>query len=335
MFNRRFSVAPMMELTDRHCRFLMRCLSKRTLLYTEMVTTGAILFGNKDAHLGFHSSEHPIGLQLGGNDPGALHECAAIAYEYGYDEVNLNVGCPSDRVQKGKFGACLMENPSLVAACTRSMAEAGLPVTVKCRIGTDKFGSYDDFRHFVEVVNSEGGCKTFVVHSRIARLDGFSPKQNREIPPLRHDFVYRLKQEFAELEVVLNGGVTSLDEAQFHLSRVDGVMLGRAAYKAPWILSGVDARLFGSEELNLSRYQVIEEYIAYMVTQLENGVPLHAMVRHLMGLYQGCPGARAWRRSLSENVNRIGAKTSLIRDALLFVEKTINSQMSPNLLLPT
>ena len=318
--DRRFSVAPMMERTDRHCRYFMRLLSRRTLLYTEMVTTGAIVFGDKDRHLAFDPAEQPVALQLGGSDPVALADCAEIGADYGYDEVNLNVGCPSDRVQNARFGACLMADPQLVADCVRAMRDrVGIPITVKCRIGIDDQDDYDAFRGFVDRVADEGGCETFIVHARKAVLAGLSPKENREIPPLKYDYVYRLKNERPELEIIVNGGITSLEASAEHLQHVDGVMMGRAAYQNLSLLADVDQRIFGSEEPSTDIASAIDAFMPYVERELVKGVRLNSLARHLIGLFQGVPGARAWRRYLAENAPRTGAGANVIREAATFV----------------
>jgi tRNA-dihydrouridine synthase A len=315
MVDRRLSVAPMMDRTDRHDRMFLRLISRRTLLYTEMVTTGAILRGDRDRCLAFDAREHPLALQVGGAEPAALAECARIAEDYGYDEINLNVGCPSERVRTGRFGACLMAEPDLVGACVAAMrAASAIPVTVKCRIGIDERDAYEDLRDFVATV-AAAGCPTFVVHARKAVLGGLSPKENREVPPLRYDVVYRLKQEFPEIEVVLNGGVTSLDTAADHLDRVDGVMIGRAAYENPYLLAEADRRLFGERAPPPSRRDIVERLLPYVEARLADGVPLAAITRHILGLFNGQPGARAWRRHLSEHAHRPGAGIEVIRDA--------------------
>jgi tRNA-dihydrouridine synthase A len=306
-FDRRLSVAPMMDRTDRHCRYFLRLITRRALLYTEMVTTGAILFGDRERHLAYDAAEHPVALQLGGADPGALAECAAIGAAYGYDEINLNIGCPSDRVQRGRFGACLMAEPDLVAECVAAMRRAtDIPVTVKCRIGIDERDSYDDLRAFVDPV-ADAGCATFIVHARKAHLQGLSPKENRDVPPLRYDFVYRLKDERPDLEIVINGGVASLMEARKHLAHVDGVMLGRAAYQAPYMLAEADHLFFDGGPAAPSRDDVLETYAQYAEQQRDGGVPLGPLTRHILGLFQGQPGARAWRRHIAEYAHRPGA----------------------------
>jgi tRNA-dihydrouridine synthase A len=298
----------------------MRLLSQRTLLYTEMVTTGAIIFGDQDRHLAFDSTEHPIALQLGGSDPVALADCAEIGADYGYDEINLNVGCPSDRVQNARFGACLMAEPQLVAACVRAMRDrVEIPVTVKCRIGIDDQEDYEAFRTFVDYVADEGGCETFVVHARKAVLAGLSPKENREIPPLKYDYVYRLKNERPELEVIINGGITTLDESAEHLQHIDGVMMGRAAYQNLSLLADVDHRIFGEANTSTDIAAAIEAFMPYVERELAKGVRLNSLARHLIGLFQGLPGARAWRRYLAENAPRAGAGAHIIREAATFV----------------
>ncbi len=319
VINRRFSVAPMMERTDRHCRYFMRLLTRHTLLYTEMVTTSAIVFGDKDRHLAFDPTEHPVALQLGGSDPAALADCAEIGAAYGYDEINLNVGCPSDRVQNARFGACLMAEPQLVADCVRAMRDrVDVPITVKCRIGIDDQDDYPGFLAFVDRVAGEGGCETFIVHARKAVLAGLSPKENREIPPLKYDYVYRLKEERSALEVIINGGIATLEEGAEHLQHVDGVMLGRAAYQNLSLLAEVDHRLYGAAD-PCDIASAIEAFIPYVEAELAKGVRLNTVARHLIGLFQGVPGARAWRRYLAENATRPGAGTNVIREAAMFV----------------
>ncbi len=306
----------MMDWTDRHERYFLRLISKRALLYTEMIPCGAILRGDRERFLGFDEGEHPVALQLGGSDPAELAECAAIAEAYGYDEVNLNVGCPSDRVQNARFGACLMAEPALVGRCFSAMrAATRLPVTVKCRIGIDEKDSYDDLAGFVSTV-AGAGCESFTVHARKAWLSGLSPKQNREIPPLRPEDVYRLKREFPDLEVIMNGGIASLDEAAAHLIRVDGVMLGRAVYQSPYLLAEVDRRFFGEIAPAPAREAVVEGLIDYAARRCAEGVPIKAITRHVLGLFNGLPGARAWRRHLSEAAHRPGAGIEVLRDAL-------------------
>jgi tRNA-dihydrouridine synthase A len=308
---RRLSVAPMMDRTDRHCRYFLRLITARTLLYTEMVTTGAILFGDRDRYLAFDASEHPVALQVGGADPGDLAACAAIGAEYGYEEINLNIGCPSDRVQRARFGACLMAEPSLVAECVVAMrAATHVPVTVKCRIGIDDQDSYGDLRAFVDPL-AEAGCTTFIVHARKAHLQGLSPKENRDVPPLRYAFVYRLKDERPDLEIIINGGIAFLVEAQAHLAHVDGVMLGRAAYHDPYMLAEADRLFFGGDDAP-PRREVLEAYTGYVEENLAAGVRLPTLTRHILGLFHGQPGARAWRRHIAENAHRPGAGIDVI-----------------------
>ena len=314
----RFSVAPMLDWTDRHCRYFHRTLSQHALLYTEMVTTGAILHGNRDRHLQFNSAEHPLALQLGGSNPADLAECAKIAADYAYDEINLNVGCPSDRVQNGRFGACLMAEPELVAECVAAMRQAAaMPVTVKSRIGIDDRDSYEELHHFIATVAATG-CETFIVHARKAWLSGLSPKQNRDVPPLRYDVVFQLKHDFPTLNIVINGGIYSLDSAQELLAQVDGVMLGREVYHNPYLLAEVDRRLFKDGHPLKSRQETVLGLLPYIEDQLGQGVRLHCITRHMLGLFHGVDGARAWRRHLSENATRFGASSQVILDALEF-----------------
>jgi tRNA-dihydrouridine synthase A len=313
--DRRLSVAPMMEWTDRHCRVFLRAITKNTLLYTEMVHTGAILRGDPERHLGHDPVEHPLALQLGGSDPAGLAAAARIGRDYGYDEINLNVGCPSERVSAGRFGACLMAEPELVADCVAAMVEAvDIPVTVKSRIGIDDWDSYEELAAFIETVTARG-CRTFIIHARKAWLSGLSPKQNREVPPLRYELVRRIKADFPELEIILNGGVDSLTAAEEHLSALDGVMIGRTAYHDPWILRDADARIFAGQAGPESRHAVIDSLLPYIEAQCGAGVPLQRMTRHMIGLFNGLPGARAWRRHLSENACRAGAGPEVLRTA--------------------
>ena len=316
MFDHRVSVAPMLDWTDRHCRFFLRLLTRHTWLYTEMVTTGALLHGHCERLLAYDPAEHPLALQLGGSDPGELARCAQIAAEWGYDEINLNVGCPSDRVQSGRFGACLMAEPSLVAECVAAMqAAVDLPITVKTRIGIDDRDSYEELAEFVRCV-ALGGCRTLIIHARKAWLTGLSPKQNRQIPPLRYDVVYRLKQDFPDLRFILNGGLTSLQQIAEQLARVDGVMIGRAAYENPYLLADVDRRLFNATQPTPTRHEIIRRLLPYVERQLQAGTPLHCITRHILGLFQGVPGARAWRRYLSEQVHRPYAGVEVLTAAL-------------------
>jgi len=297
----------MMDRTDRHERYFLRLISRRVLLYTEMVTTAAILRGDRRRLLAYHEAEHPLALQIGGADPAALAACARVAQDAGYDEVNLNVGCPSDRVQSGRFGACLMAEPEVVAAGVAAMARAvRIPVTVKCRIGVDALDGYRHLHAFVARVR-DAGCRTVAVHARKAWLSGLSPKENREVPPLRYDRVYRLKADFPELEIVLNGGVASLSAAEEHRRHVDGVMIGRAAYDNPYFLAHADAMIFGEATPPPSRRAVLTGFLPYVEARLAEGVPLHRMTRHVLGLFAGQPGARAWRRALCESARRADA----------------------------
>jgi len=297
---RRVSVAPMMDVTDRHCRYFLRQITRRTVLYTEMVTTGALIHGDVDRHLRFHPDEHPVALQLGGSEPGDLAYCARLGERYGYDEINLNVGCPSERVQKGSFGACLMAEPDLVARCVDAMRQAvAIPITVKHRIGIDQIEDYDFMRSFVERV-AHAGCRTFIVHARNAILKGLTPKQNREVPPLRYERVHRLKREHADLEIVVNGGIRSWLEIDQQLPHVDGVMLGRAAENDPWLLAAADEHAYGDLAPAPTRPRVISTVAQYADEEVRRGTPLRHIVRHLHGLYRGRPVARRWRQMLSD-----------------------------------
>ena len=306
----------MMDWTDRHDRYFLRLISRRVLLYTEMIPTGAILHGDRDRFLGFDPCERPLALQVGGAEPAELALCAREAAARGYDEINLNVGCPSDRVQNARFGACLMAEPALVADCVAAMRAAGdLPVTVKTRIGIDDRDSYAELADFVGTV-AAAGCATFIIHARKAWLRGLSPKQNRELPPLDYDRVYALKRDFPALEIVLNGGVQSLEEAEGHLARVDGVMIGRAAYQSPYLLAEADARFFGDPRPAPSREEVARGLVPYATAQAARGVPVKSITRHVLGLFNGLPGARQWRRHLSEAAHRPGAGPEVMLEAL-------------------
>jgi tRNA-dihydrouridine synthase A len=306
----------MMERTDRHCRYFLRLLSRRTLLYTEMITTGAVLRGDRERLLGFDPTEHPVALQLGGADADALAACAAIAETFGYDEVNLNLGCPSDRVQHARLGACLMAEPELVARALRAMiAATRLPVTVKTRIGIDDRDSYQELLSFVRRL-ADAGCRTFAIHARKAWLKGLSPKQNREIPPLRQELVHRLKQDNPGLEILLNGGIASLAEVETQLAFVDGAMIGRAAYANPYLLAEADGRLFGESRPAPTREGIVAVLLSYTKGETERGVALHAITRHILGLFQGVPGGKAWRRHLSEAAHLPGAGPEVIAEAL-------------------
>lgn len=316
------SIAPMMKRTDRHFRYMMRLLSRRTLLYTEMVNSGAVVHGDRDWLLGFDPSEHPIALQLGGDDPGEMAEAARIAQDYGYDEVNINVGCPSSRVQEGNFGVCLMGQPDVVARCVEAMRQAvDIPVTVKHRIGFDDRDSYDDMVGFVRVVR-QAGCQRFTVHARKAWLQGLSPKENRNVPPLRYDDVYRLKDDHPELWVEINGGIKTIADMQDHLRRVDAVMLGRAAYDTPYIFADVDRVIFGEDTDAPSRREVVEAMCDYADRWVARGGKLQNVTRHMLELYSHQPGARRWRRHLTEQSHRDGADSRVLREALALVEGT-------------
>jgi tRNA-dihydrouridine synthase A len=305
----------MMEWTDRHCRYFLRLITRRTLLYTEMVTTGALLHGDRERFLRFDPAEHPVALQLGGSDPADLAVCARFGEERGYDEINMNVGCPSDRVQSGRFGACLMAEPNLVAECVAAMKEsASIPVTVKTRIGIDDRDSYDELCAFTNAVKS-ARCDALIVHARKAWLRGLSPKENREIPPLRYDLVRRLKSDFPDMPTVVNGGITNLDQATSFLEGLDGVMIGRAAYQRPWMLAKADRAIYGDEKPEPDPHEVLERFIEYVEREMAHGVPLQAMTRHILGLFQGKPGARRWRRVISENVHMPGMTADLLRRA--------------------
>ena len=306
----------MMDWTDWHCRAFHRVLTRRALLYTEMVTSAAIMHGKREKLLGFSPAEHPVALQLGGSDPGELREAASIGEAFGYDEINLNVGCPSDRVQAGRFGACLMAEPELVAACIGAMrAAVRIPVTVKCRIGIDDQDSEADFTRFIDTV-ADSGCTVFIVHARKAWLKGLSPRQNRDVPPLDYPRVYRLKAARPDLTIAINGGVANLDEAEAHLAHVDGVMLGRAAYQSPALLADVDARFFGEAPRALDPAEALAEMRPYIEADLARGERLSAITRHMVGLVQGVPGARGFRRHLTEAATRPGAGVEVLDEAL-------------------
>lgn len=321
---RRFCLAPMMEYSDRHCRYLWRLFSKNAWLYTEMVTTGAIVHGDRQRFLQFNQSEQPVALQLGGSDPAELAECARIAEQWGYDEVNLNCGCPSDRVQNNRIGAILMKDSGLVAECFQAMQNAtSIPVTVKHRIGVDDMDDYPGLLNFVDTV-AEAGCKTFIVHARKAWLQGLSPKQNREVPPLRYDLVYRLKQERPELEIIINGGITQIEQARGQLGFVDGVMVGREAYHKPNLLAEVDSRFYQSNLPGKSQFEVFQSYAQYCQQQLALDVRLGHTARHLLGLFHGLPGARLYRRYLSEHIHRPDANCNLLWSALALIQHQDN-----------
>lgn len=305
----------MLDWTDKHCRYFHRLLTKHAVLYTEMVTTGAILHGQAERYLSFNQAEHPLALQLGGSEPNEMTQCATIAADFGYNEVNINVGCPSERVQKGAFGACLMAEPQLIADCVASMqAKISIPVTVKNRIGIDDQDDYEGLHQFISTV-AAAGCKTFIIHARKAWLKGLSPKENREIPPLCYELVYQIKREFPELEIIINGGITSLSACQEHMQHVDGVMVGREAYHNPWLLAEVDTVIYGDKPQSDDRYTVLEAMLVYIEQQEAAGVRVSHIGRHILGLFQGLPGARQWRRHLSENMHKPEANLNLFKEA--------------------
>jgi tRNA-dihydrouridine synthase A len=315
----RFSVAPMMDWTDRHDRYFLRQISRRARLYTEMLTTQAILRGDRAQLLDFDAEEHPIALQVGGAEPDALAACARVAEDWGYDEVNINVGCPSERVRSGSFGVCLMRDPNIVAECVAEMrAKVSIPVTVKCRIGVDNQVPEEVLPDFVEKV-AEAGCETFIVHARKAWLSGLNPAQNRDIPPLDYPLVHALKASRPDLTIVINGGIPDLDAVEPHLSALDGVMLGRAAYQTPWVLAEVDRRVFGEVTAAPNRYEVAERMVEYAARKRGEGVPLKSITRHMMGLFHGLPGARSWRRVLGEEARQENAGPEVIRRAASMV----------------
>ncbi len=331
---RRLAVAPMLDWTDRHYRSFLRLITRHTWLYTEMVTTGAILHGDKSRHLDFEPAESPIALQLGGSEPADLARCARIAEDWGYDEINLNVGCPSERVQSGAFGACLMAEPVLVADCLKAMQDqVDIPVTVKHRIGINDVEEYAYLRDFVGQVHDQSGCHVFIVHARNAILKGLSPKENREIPPLKYPYVYQLKQDFPELEILINGGITRWDEVDAHLAAgVDGVMIGREAYHNPYLFAEADARYYEDPHAIASRREIVEALIPYIVRSMARGSQVKHIARHILGLFQGMPGARQWRRMLSDAKLLKDAPPALLLQALEAVEKeTLRLQARPRL----
>lgn len=312
----KLSVAPMMDRTDRHCRYFLRQISARTLLYTEMVTSQAILHGDLEKLLGFTPEESLIALQVGGDDPASLAKCARIAEDFGYDEINLNVGCPSERVQSGNFGACLMLEPQRVADCVAAMRSATrLPVTVKHRIGVDEYDSYEHMAQFVATV-AQAGCQRFTVHARKAWLQGLSPKENRDVPPLRYDDVYRLKREFPELIIEINGGILTLEATLAQLEQVDAVMIGRAAYDNPYLLAQADRRIFGENRPVRSRHEIVEAMYPYIDHWTSRGWKLHGLIRPMLQLFTGVPGSRAWKRTLTENSSKPGAGVEVVQRAL-------------------
>ena len=311
------AVAPMMDWTDRHCRYFLRLLSPSVRLYTEMVTAAALTHGDAEKLLRFDEAEHPVALQIGGSDQQMMANATRLGVEAGYDEININVGCPSDRVQSGQFGACLMAKPQVVANCYTAMrAEGDVPVTVKTRIGIDDLDSYDFLRRFIDALYA-AGCSTFVVHARIAVLQGLSPKDNRSVPPLNYERVYRLKSDYPDLSIVLNGGITTVEECKSHLEHVDGVMIGRQAYQQPWFLTELE-RTFGqaSADLPASRHDAVQRMLPYIRSELAQGTELKRVTRHMLGLFNGQPGARAWRRYLSEHAHRASAGIDVLHAAL-------------------
>lgn len=312
----------MLDWTDRHERYFLRLLSKHAWLYTEMVTTGALIHGDNERYLKFNHEEHPVALQLGGSDVQDMTTCAKMAEDFGYDEVNINVGCPSDRVQRGAFGACLMAEPELIAECVSAMQNAvSIPVTVKNRLGIDEQNEEESLRRFISTV-AEAGCETFIVHARKAWLKGLSPKQNRDIPPLNYPLVYEVKQEFPELEIIINGGITTLDESALHLQSVDGVMVGREAYHNPYHMAEVDALIYNDMHSIATRMQILDQFSEYIEARLSEGVPLKHMTRHILGLFQGMTGAKAWRRHISEQAYKPGAGLEVLREAASHIKES-------------
>lgn len=313
------ATAPMMDWSDRHCRYFWRLIAPSAVLYSEMVTTGALIHGDQQWHLQYHPSEHPIVLQLGGNDPKDLAYCAELAQRYGYDEVNLNCGCPSDRVQAGGFGAYLMGEPETVRDCVAAMiATTDCPITVKHRLGIDHQDTYEELKRFIEIV-AQSGCTKFIVHARKAWLDGLSPKQNRDIPPLNYAWVYRLKEDFPELSLIINGGITSPSECIEHAQYLDGVMIGREAYHNPWQLRAISDALYGTRAEHLNQADIMQAMIEYSEEQLRGGVKLNHITRHLLHFYQGCSGAKRFRRHLSEHAHKQGATAQVLQDALALI----------------
>ncbi len=315
-----------MDWTDRHCRYFLRLITRESLLYTEMVSCGALLYGDRDRLLGFNAAEQPVAIQLGGSNPLELAECSRMAEQAGYREINLNVGCPSDRVQQGKIGACLMAEPALVAECVSAMqAAVSVPVTVKCRIGIDDMDSYEALADFITQVSS-AGCRCFIIHARIAVLEGLSPKQNREIPPLNYQRVYDIKANFPQLEIIINGGILSLDDAQQHLSKVDGVMVGREAYQNPYFLALVDREFFGKGGEIPGRLQILENLLPYVSNELQQGTALRHIARHILGLFHGQPGGRQFRRHLSTYAYRENADINVLKTAKQLVQQQMEIQ---------
>lgn len=305
----------MMDCTDRHDRYFLRLISPDALLYSEMITAKAIHYGDKQRLLGFNHAEHPVVLQLGGSEPDLLAEAAKIGEDFGYDEINLNVGCPSPRVSSGNFGACLMHEPELVARCVAAMSDnVSIPVTVKTRIGVDDKDSYEELCEFIDIVK-ESGCETFIMHARKAWLEGLSPKENREIPPLRYDVVARMKNDYPQLEIIVNGGIKTLADVKQHLAWADGVMIGREAYSNPYLLAELQAELFAQKDIP-SRHEVVQKLLPYVQLQLEQGIKLSAITRHIVGLFQKVPGAAKWRRYISEHAHKSGAGVEVVEQAL-------------------
>ncbi len=320
----RFSIAPMLDWTDRHCRYFHRLLTQESLLYTEMVTTGAIIHGKGD-FLAYNEEEHPLALQLGGSNAQDLATCAKLAEQRGYDEINLNVGCPSDRVQNGRFGACLMADPMLVADCVKAMKDVvDIPVTVKTRIGIDDQDSYEFLTAFISTVHEKGGCDDFTIHARKAWLSGLSPKENREIPPLDYPRAYQIKKDFPHLSIGINGGIKTLEDSLEHLSHLDGVMVGREAYQSPYLLANVDQIIFGLDKPVKKRSHVVQEMYPYIERELSKGAYLGHITRHMLGLFQSMPGARQWRRYISENAHKPGAGIEVVETALAKIPKELN-----------
>ena len=314
--SRKFCVAPMMNWTDRHCRSFMRLISAKAILYTEMITTGALLHGDAEYHLQMGANESPVALQLGGSNPKELEKCSNLVDKYSYSEINLNCGCPSDRVQNGMFGAVMMKNAKLTAECVSSLLNSSqLPITVKHRIGVDDFDSYEFLCDFIGTV-SDVGCKTFIIHARKAWLQGLSPKQNREIPELNYDRVYQLKNDFPDLEIVINGGISSLEDSINHLKVLDGVMVGREAYTNPYLLAEVDQKIYGQDKPIIKRKEIAEKFFEYIDNEMSKGTKLHSMTRHMLGLFRGVKGAKQFRRYLSENAYSENASIDVLYKAL-------------------
>lgn len=307
-FDRQFCVAPMMQYTDMHDRYLLRLISKRVFLYTEMIATGSLIFGKCFNQLEFNTEEHPVGVQLGGSNISDLIECSKKCEQFGYDEINLNVGCPSDRVQKGKFGACLMLEPDLVAECLAAMKNSvNIPVSIKCRLGVDNHEEYEFLYNFVSIVK-QSGVKVFIIHARNGILKGLSPRQNRNIPPLKYDYVYRLKKDFPDLEIIINGGIKNLDDSQMHLEKVDGVMIGRAAYDNPFMLKDIEPRFYNVDSSASSKKEVLNQYLEYVERQIQNGHNLSRMMKHLFGLSRGDKYAKSFRLKILEIIKENNLK---------------------------